>query len=157
MNNIYKNLSSFLVLGPRKISLALGTILMIVFSQIISAEDFLDPEVAFKVSAKMIEPGLAEVHFVIADGYYLYRERLKFESAEAKLGIADLPRGKVKFDETFQKEVETYRNSLIVRIPLQSASDFTLNVGRQGCADLGLCYPPMETPIRLSIGSSSSM
>lgn len=157
MNNIYKNLSSFLVLGPRRILLALGTFLMIVFSQIISAEDFLDPEVAFKVSAKMIEPGVAEVHFVIADGYYLYRERLKFESAEAKLGIADLPRGKVKFDETFQKEVETYRNSLIVRIPVQSASDFTLNVGRQGCADLGLCYPPMETPIRLSIGSSSSM
>jgi len=115
------------------------------------AQDFLDPEVAFKVSAKMVEPGVAEVSYVIADGYYLYRERLKFESADAKLGTPDIPRGKIKFDETFQKEVETYRHNLVVRIPVQAASDFTLNVGLQGCADLGLCYPPIVTPIKISI------
>lgn len=115
------------------------------------AQDFLDPEVAFKVSAKMVEPGVAEVSYVIADGYYLYRERLKFESADAKLGTPDIPRGKIKFDETFQKEVETYRHNLVVRIPVQAASDFTLSVGLQGCADLGLCYPPIVTPIKISI------
>ncbi|MBX9869970.1 MAG: protein-disulfide reductase DsbD, partial [Burkholderiaceae bacterium] len=115
------------------------------------AQDFLDPEVAFKVSAKMVEPGVAEVSYVIADGYYLYRERLKFESADAKLGTPDIPRGKIKFDETFQKEVETYRHHLVVRIPVQAASDFTLNVGLQGCADLGLCYPPIVTPVKISI------
>lgn len=115
------------------------------------AQDFLDPEVAFKVSAKMVEPGVAEVSYVIADGYYLYRERLKFESADAKLGTPDIPRGKIKFDETFQKEVETYRHNLVVRIPVQAASDFTLNVGLQGCADLGLCYPPIVTPVKISI------
>lgn len=115
------------------------------------ADDFLDPEVAFKVSAKMVEPGVAEVSYEIAEGYYLYRERLKFESTDAKLGQPDIPRGKIKFDETFQKEVETYRHHLAVRVPVQAANDFTLNVGLQGCADLGLCYPPIVTPIKISI------
>jgi len=120
------------------------------------AEDFLDPEEAFKVSARMIEPGMAEVTFTIADGYYLYRERFKFSSDDAKIGDITMPAGKVKFDETFQKEVETYRKSLVVRVPVQAAADFTLNIGRQGCADGGLCYPPLETPVKLQITEANS-
>ena len=140
----------------RKTLLVLGSILILVFTQLSFADDFLDPEVAFKVVAKMVEPGVAEVQFTIADGYYLYRERLKFTSNDAKLGTPDLPNGKVKFDETFQKNVETYRKSLIVRIPVQAAKDFTLIVGRQGCADLGLCYPPMETALKINIDGTGS-
>ena len=140
----------------RKILLVLGSVLTLVFTQLSLADDFLDPEVAFKVAAKMVEPGVAEVQFTIADGYYLYRERLKFASNDAKLGVPDLPKGKVKFDETFQKNVETYRSSLIVRIPVQAATDFTLTVGRQGCADLGLCYPPMETVLKIKIDDTVS-
>lgn len=126
------------------------------FSPFTSAEDFLDPEEAFKVSAKMAEPGMAEVTFTIADGYYLYRERFKFSSDDAKLGDIVMPAGKVKFDETFQKEVETYRHSLVVRVPVQAAADFTLKIGRQGCADGGLCYPPLETPVKLQIAGAAS-
>ncbi|MDE2431107.1 MAG: protein-disulfide reductase DsbD N-terminal domain-containing protein, partial [Burkholderiales bacterium] len=112
---------------------------------VMAEDDFLDPEQAFKVSASMVEPGIAEVNFTIADGYYLYRERFKFVSDDAKLGTPDMPAGKVKFDETFQKNVETYRKHLTVRVPVQASGDFTLKVTRQGCADQGLCYPPMET------------
>jgi thiol:disulfide interchange protein DsbD len=145
------------VFDLQKTLLLLGSVLMLIFTQLSFADDFLDPEVAFKVAAKMVEPGVAEVQFTIADGYYLYRERLKFTSNDAKLGLPDLPKGKVKFDETFQKNVETYRNSLIVRIPVQAAKDFTLTVGRQGCADLGLCYPPMETVLKINIDGSGSV
>nr|WP_230410171.1 protein-disulfide reductase DsbD [Undibacterium rugosum] len=120
------------------------------------AEDFLDPEVAFKVNAVMVEPGVTEVTFTIADGYYLYRERLKFSSEQAKLGEPVLPKGKVKFDETFNKEVETYREKLVVRIPVQADKDFVLKVARQGCADLGLCYPPMESEFPLSVSASNN-
>ena len=139
----------------------LAGMLALMFSLLVApfarADDFLDPEEAFKVSAKMVEPGVAEVTFTIAEGYYLYRERLKFSSDDAKLGNIDIPKGKVKFDETFQKEVETYRHSLVVRVPVQAAADFTLKVGRQGCADQGLCYPPMETPLTLQIAASASL
>ena len=117
----------------------------------VKAEDFLDPEVAFTAAAKMVEPGVAEVTLSVADGYYLYRERLKFTSDDAQLGEPVLPKGKVKFDETFQKEVETYRHSVVVRIPVKADHEFSLKVVRQGCADQGLCYPPLESVFKLPI------
>ena len=117
----------------------------------VKAEDFLDPEVAFTASAKMVEPGVAEVTLNIAEGYYLYRERLKFTSDNAQLGEPVLPKGKVKFDETFQKEVETYRHSAVIRIPVKADHEFNLKVVRQGCADQGLCYPPLESVFKLAI------
>jgi thiol:disulfide interchange protein DsbD len=121
-------------------------------------DEFLDPEVAFKFSAKMVEPGVAEVTYHIADGYYMYRERLQFKADNATLGTPELPKGKIKFDETFQKELETYRNSLVFRIPVQAAGDFSLRITSQGCADKGLCYSPMESVAKLTVagGSGSS-
>jgi thiol:disulfide interchange protein DsbD len=56
-----------------------------------------------------------------------------------------LPAGHVKFDQTFQKNVETYRGELTIRVPVQSAAGpFDLAVTSQGCADAGICYPPAE-------------
>ncbi|MCZ8077523.1 MAG: protein-disulfide reductase DsbD family protein, partial [Paucibacter sp.] len=78
------------------------------------ADDFLDPEQAFKLSVKPLDERSVEVRFDIAPGYYMYREQFKAESAEAKLAALDIPKGKVKFDETFQKEVEIYREALVV-------------------------------------------
>ncbi|MFZ6864459.1 protein-disulfide reductase DsbD [Undibacterium sp. Ji67W] len=123
----------------------------LIASSLVKAEDFLDPEVAFTASAKMVDAGTAEVTLNIAEGYYLYRERLKFTSDDAQLGAPVLPKGKVKFDETFQKEVETYRHSVVVRIPVKASQEFSLKVVRQGCADQGLCYPPMESVFKLPI------
>ncbi|WP_245965076.1 protein-disulfide reductase DsbD [Trinickia dinghuensis] len=110
------------------------------------ADDFLDPSAAFRFSAEE-QPHEVDVHFKIADGYYLYRERFQFavKSGTATLGAAQLPAGHVKFDPTFQKNVETYRGDLTIRVPVQSASGpFDLAVTSQGCADAGICYPPAE-------------
>jgi thiol:disulfide interchange protein DsbD len=111
-----------------------------------AVDDFLDPSVAFKFSASE-QPGEVIVHYKIADGYYMYRERFAFavKSGMAMLGAPQLPTGKVKFDETFQKNVETYRNDLTIRIPVkETRGPFELTVTSQGCADAGICYPPTE-------------
>ncbi len=116
------------------------------------ADEFLDPSVAFRFSADE-QPHEVDVHFKIADGYYLYRERFQFavKSGTATLGTAQLPAGHVKFDQTFQKDVETYRGDLTVRVPVQTASGpFELAVTSQGCADAGICYPPAEHVYRVS-------
>ena len=110
------------------------------------ADDFLDPSAAFRFSANE-QPHEVDIHFKIADGYYLYRERFQFavKSGTATLGPAQLPAGHVKFDQTFQKNVETYRGDLTIRVPVQSASGpFDLTVTSQGCADAGICYPPAQ-------------
>ncbi len=133
------------------------SLLAMLFSVGAHAEDeFLEPEAAFKFSAKMVEPGVAEVTYQIADGYYMYRERLQFKADNATLGTPELPKGKVKFDETFQKELETYRHSLVFRVPVQAAGDFNLRITSQGCADKGLCYSPMESVAKLIVTGGSS-
>jgi thiol:disulfide interchange protein DsbD len=109
-------------------------------------DDFLDPAVAFKFSATE-QPGEVVVHYKIADGYYMYRERFAFATRNGTVTIGDpqLPAGHVKFDQTFGKNVETYRNELTIHIPVkEAAGPFDLAVTSQGCADAGICYPPME-------------
>ncbi|WP_133651036.1 protein-disulfide reductase DsbD [Paraburkholderia flava] len=111
-----------------------------------AADDFLDPSDAFRFSASET-PGVVDVHYKIADGYYMYRERFAFavKSGTATLGDPQLPAGHVKFDQTFGKNVETYRGELTIHVPVkQAAAGFDLAVTSQGCADAGICYPPME-------------
>jgi thiol:disulfide interchange protein DsbD len=117
-----------------------------------AADDFLDPAVAFKFSASE-KPGEIDVRYKVADGYYMYRERFAFaiKNGAATLGEPQLPVGKVHFDQTFNKDVETYRGELVIRIPVKQASGpFDIAVTSQGCADQGICYPPMERVYRVS-------
>lgn len=117
-----------------------------------AADDFLDPAVAFKFSATE-KPGEVDVTYKIADGYYMYRERFVFATRNGTTTIVEpqLPAGHVKFDQTFNKNVETYRNELTIRIPVKQAQGpFDLAVTSQGCADAGICYPPMERVYHVS-------
>ncbi|MBR8323305.1 MULTISPECIES: protein-disulfide reductase DsbD [Burkholderia cepacia complex] len=126
-----------------------------------AADDFLDPSVAFKFSASE-SPGQVDVRFKIANGYYMYRERFAFavKSSQATLGEPQYPAGHVKFDQTFQKNVETYRDEVVVHVPVkQAAGPFELAVTSQGCADEGICYPPAEHVMKVdgaALGAASS-
>jgi thiol:disulfide interchange protein DsbD len=117
-------------------------------SQAHAAEDFLPPEQAFRMEVRALDARIVEIAFRITDGYYMYREPFKFaaDGAGVRLGAAQIPPGKVKFDETFQKDVETYRQRVAIRLPVEAApASFKLKVTSQGCADAGLCYPPMTS------------
>lgn len=120
-------------------------------------EQFLPPEQAFRFSAKMIDSSAIEIRFKIADKYYLYRERFAFRAEGAQLGTPVIPAGKIKFDETFEKNVEVYRQEVVIRLPVTANAPFTLTVGSQGCADKGLCYPPTESVVRLSPTSAVAL
>ena len=117
-----------------------------------AADEFLDPAVAFQLAARTLDAHTVDVTFTIAPGYYLYRERFKFSANGATLGAPVLPPGKVKYDETFQKNVETYRDVIHIAVPVQQApARFQLLVTNQGCADQGLCYPPQERAIDVQL------
>lgn len=118
--------------------------------QAIAADDYLDPAVAFKFAAVMQTPTMLAVTYTIADGYYMYRERFQFKAEGGTLGTPSFPDGKVKFDETFKKNVETYRHAVTILLPVQAAGQFTLVSSSQGCADQGLCYAPMDSVAILS-------
>ena len=117
------------------------------------AEEFLDPEVAFKFSARALDANTLEARWQIADGYYMYRDKFKFEVTGATLGAPRLPAGKIKDDE-FLGKVETYRKDVRIALPIQrtpGATSVTLTAVSQGCADAGLCYTPQteSVPIKL--------
>ncbi|WP_237059486.1 protein-disulfide reductase DsbD family protein [Microbulbifer sediminum] len=86
----------------------------------------------------------ASTIFQIADGYYLYRDKLALYSIDGDQRTElplNLPAGEVIWDDYFEKETEVYR--LQLEIPLPESTDITrVELHYQGCADAGLCYPP---------------
>ena len=126
-------------------------------------EDLLEPEKAFRLSVRALDPATLEVHYQIADGYYLYREKFRFAAeprlptpagaaaVTIKLGKPEFPAGHVKQDEFFGR-VETYRKDLFIRIPVEGgAQQLKLLVTSQGCADVGVCYVPQTQSADVSL------
>lgn len=121
--------------------------------------ELLEPEKAFRMSARALDEHSVEVSFAIADGYYLYRERFKFETAAGfgaatvTLGKPGFPPGIRKKDEFFG-DVETYRREVRVTLPVKrtgGGDTLALLVTSQGCADVGVCYVPMQTRANLKL------
>ena len=113
----------------------------------------LAPEQAFRLSARALDPATIEARFDVAEGYYLYRDKLRFSVDPVGAAAAALPPGKPKHDEFFG-DVEIYRGVVAVRLPLASAAPgrtLTLSADSQGCADAGVCYPPTHEQVRLTL------
>ena len=118
-----------------------------------SEDDLLPVEQAFKLTAKIAEPGKVALHWDIAPDYYLYRARIKAKTSQegVTLGELDLPAGKKKHDE-FLGDVEVYHKAIDATLPytLADAATKTLavTITVQGCheVDPKICYPPHPTP-----------
>jgi thioredoxin:protein disulfide reductase len=112
-----------------------------------SGDDFLPVDAAFALETVADGPDRVRLRWTIADGYYLYRERMTATttSEQARLGALSLPTGKLKNDEFFGEQ-EVYYDELVATLPVSRAgtSEFQLplKVTFQGCAEAGLCYPP---------------
>ena len=123
-----------------------------------AAQDFLDPEKAFVLRAQMVSADKISLRFKIAPGYYMYRERFSFEldTTHVKLGEPKMPTGRVKFDQTFNKEMELYFTDAVIELPISAwpsniaPESFKLTVNGQGCAEAGLCYPPQDFVLQLT-------
>jgi thiol:disulfide interchange protein DsbD len=122
-----------------------------------SADELLEPDKAFRFSARTLDAGTAEVRYAIADGYYLYRERFRFaaEPATVTLGRPQFPKGEIHEDPFFGKQ-ETYRKEVRIRLPIESAGAdrVKLLVTSQGCADIGVCYVPQVQSAELRLAAT---
>jgi thiol:disulfide interchange protein DsbD len=123
-------------------------------------EEFLDPEVAFVLTADARSVNDIVLNWRIADGYYLYRERLKVTPANdtKAIGAVVLPKGESHSDEYFGEQ-EVYRGSLDASFSVPpGAKTVDVNVTYQGCADAGLCYPPITKTLSISLeGAPATM
>ncbi len=119
--------------------------------------EFLNPEIAFMLSTDARDAYKVVARFDIADGYYLYRDRFNFAVSGAPsvvLDFAQLPDGKEKEDPYFGR-TQVYYSSVEAVLRLQRGTTgpvpLTVEVGYQGCADAGLCYPPMKQSVTLTL------
>lgn len=126
-----------------------------------SQEEFLQPDEAFRFNAFPDGPDHVKLIWQIADGYYLYRTRVKAATAsdKAQLGALEMPAGEFKTDEYFGRQ-EIYHHELVVGVPVARASAaelaVPLKVTYQGCAHAGLCYPPITKEITVTLPSGTA-
>ncbi len=119
-------------------------------------DEFLDPDQAFKLDVEATDGEALRARFVIEPGYYLYRDKVSFISRTPEVVVGDftLPPGKEKEDEYFGKIVAYYDGFEFV-VPLvrsgTAAVRAEFDVGYQGCADKGICYPPITKTITVPL------
>jgi thiol:disulfide interchange protein DsbD len=129
-----------------------------------AADDaLLPPDQAFQFFASVKDGNTLHVNWLIADGYYLYREKTELElvnSGAVKVGEFSVPHGTPKQDLEFG-QVEVFHNELSFDLPLirkeSAPAAITLLAKFQGCADRGVCYPPMEKTVALELPAAAGV
>jgi thiol:disulfide interchange protein DsbD len=117
-------------------------------------EELLPGDEAFRFKAQLVNDEI-HLNWDIAKGYYLYKEKIKIASEQSEeLGVIKMPEAQVIDDEFFGK-IGTYRNATSAIIPILDgkSQSVILNVSYQGCADIGVCYPPISKNVALNIAS----
>ncbi len=136
---------------------SLIALLVLLSAQLFAATDFLPPEKAFRAEATWLEnSNQVELEFIPAKGYYIYQESLQFQAGSEPGKLykirPKLPFGVEKFDETFQKKMQVYKQPFMVLLDVKPAAEKPIHVEvtLQGCAEAGICYPPMTLKFLLA-------
>ena len=134
------------------LSLALSPL----FGPAVAQDELLEPDKAYAFSAKVEDSETVTAQWNVAKGYYLYRNKISFSSDTPGVAIGnyELPKGKTKQDEFFG-EIEVYQKKIAIAVPIirenPDIREFTLVAKSQGCAEIGVCYPPHKQKVTLSL------
>ncbi|MEN8107608.1 MAG: protein-disulfide reductase DsbD [Pseudomonadota bacterium] len=125
-------------------------------------EDLLEPDKAFRITTELKDNSTIQVSWDIADGYYMYRDRIRFstDTPGITLGEPKLPAGTIKNDEFFGK-IAVFRDQVTATIPVSRTGEAPASVRlmaiSQGCADIGVCYPPHTQTAMLDLSGTSGL
>ncbi|MDH3267111.1 MAG: protein-disulfide reductase DsbD, partial [Gammaproteobacteria bacterium] len=118
--------------------------------------EFLPVDEAFEPILTALDGNTVEVAIRVTDGYYLYKDKISatVDSGKVQLGKLELPAGEMKNDQYFG-DMEVYHNDVFGRLPVArgtpEAMDLELEIRYQGCADGGICYPPVTRLMTVSL------
>lgn len=133
-----------------------------IFSDTLQEDEFLSPDVAFKLhltpidSQNTSDSQTISANFTIAPGYYLYKQRIKFvikDTATGKINQVEMPEGDMKNDPNFGQQ-EVYHHAFSAIINLSSVNNPVINASYQGCSEKGLCYAPITKMITVNTSSN---
>ncbi len=123
--------------------------------------EFLPADEAFIVSLETAAQDQVNINFNIKDGYYLYKDKFKFRLHDEKVSIKNvvLPKGDEKDDPLFGK-VEVYHGAVTIPVQFARSSsqplEIEIEVAYQGCAEDGICYPPMKKLLPLTLAAAET-
>jgi thiol:disulfide interchange protein DsbD len=124
-------------------------------------DELLSPEQAFQFFASVNNDNTVAVSWQITKGYYLYRDKIHLElinAPDTQLGNFTIPNGIAKEEEAFGK-VEIFYDEVKFAVPLirttTEARTITLKASFQGCAERGVCYPPMTQTVELALPAAN--
>ena len=131
--------------------------LFVVISNAYAAPEFLPPEKAFQAEATWVtNTNDVEIEIFPAKAYYIYQESLHlkigFQPNKLELVKTSFPAGIEKFDETFQKKMQVYKQAFLITLDKKAeiGKPLYVELELQGCAEAGICYPPMTLKFLLS-------
>jgi len=111
-------------------------------------DKFLPVEQAFAFDFVQRQDELV-VSWTIADGYYLYKDKIKLGGIAVSFSHPSYPASMTIEDEFFGV-TDVYFHQLTLRIPLTDVSeDAVFKIQYMGCAEAGLCYPPVTKELPL--------
>jgi thioredoxin:protein disulfide reductase len=120
------------------------------------ADELLQPDQAFQLTAKVITADKVKLSWQIADGYYLYRQKFNFNSLTTGITLTEpkFPTGENKHDQFFGT-VEIYHDHLELDLPITrqnpEINKIDLEISYQGCAEIGACYLPIQKRLTLDL------
>ncbi len=121
-------------------------------------EEFLSPDVAFKLDITAKDASNLTASFKVVPGYYLYKQRVKFVIKDAATGTIEaieLPQAEIKEDKNFGKQ-EVYHHDFVANIKLSAANNPIVKATYQGCSEKGLCYAPQNKTFNINLVSTNS-
>lgn len=128
------------------------------FLEDVKEDEFLSPDVAFKLDLTAIDAQNLNANFKIVPGYYLYKQRIKFaikDASTGKIEAVHLPAGDIKDDPNFGKQ-EVYHHEFDAKIVLSNAKNPVIHATYQGCSEKGLCYAPITKIISLNLAENNT-
>ena len=126
-------------------------------SVLLEQNSFLPVDQVYGVAVEINDSNLI-FNWSIKPGYYLYRDRFKFNAVDATTQLKPpiFATGKNKYDEFFAQELEVYYLNTRVVVPFESIDQqLNLEIESQGCADAGLCYPPYKQWLTIDIANGN--
>lgn len=152
---ISTNVWSATVKRVLRVALGLLFVLTSLAAHAVDESELLSPEQAFPLKVTLSAPQEVQLDFNTHEGYYLYRDRFRFAVDGTPIKPDHMPPGELKSDPTFGM-VTVYHRPMQIRIPLPRpiASSIVLSVTSQGCANLGVCYPPQTRSYRVAANGS---
>ncbi|HRW64432.1 MAG TPA: protein-disulfide reductase DsbD [Candidatus Competibacter sp.] len=128
-----------------------------------SQERILDADQAFQLTVSAVDPVTLEARWIIAPGYYLYRDKFKLilvDGGETTIPRIDIPPGEPKEDPYFGRQAVFHHEAVLVahlRREPGGAQTVRIKADYQGCAEVGVCYPPLSQTVTVALPALSSL